>query len=108
MGLRRSCTDSVLVEYEQGYIFTPFGAYGRASLISRSTSAPIVKALTLFCVSVWPVVGLVAATGLYGRIAHLYWPFAAAVTIGLLWMVGFWIWAKLATRGLIEVERNAL
>ena len=106
MKLRQTCAESVLSEFETGYVFSPYGAYGKAYLIARSTSSSVLSSLSIFCVSIWPVLGLIAITGIWSRVNHNYLPFSLGVMVGLIWMVCFALWSWWVTRALIEVPRN--
>jgi hypothetical protein len=100
--LGRRLVSTILLEFPTGYLFSPFGEKGKTYIVARSSSSTIVTGAWFFCHSALLVIAVVCAAGLYHRIAHQGMPFLVTAGIGVIWIAGYFLWAKLVTRGLIE------
>ena len=106
-GLGNRLASQILMEFAPGYIFAPFGAYGRAFIIARTSSRAVVRGVEFFCFSALPLIAVIVAAGIHSRIVHSPLTFLFALPLAAVWCVAYLIWAKVVTRGMIEYPRNS-
>jgi hypothetical protein len=107
MGLGNRLISSILVEFPPGYIFAPYGAYGKAYIIARTSSSLVVKGASFFCFSALGMIAFIVAAGIHARSADAPMSFVIAAALGITWIAVYFLWAKLATRGQIEYPRHS-
>jgi hypothetical protein len=105
-GLDNRLIASVLIELPTGYIFTPYGAYGKAFIVARGSSDSVVRGAVIFCFSALPLMAFIAAAGIYARAVHSPLSFLVAAALGVIWMGAYFVWTTTVTRGLIEHPRH--
>ena len=97
---------TILIECPTGYLFKPYGELGRTFIVARSSARWIVWGTMAFSFSALPLIAIIIAAGVLSRTTHSPLAFLISAGFGLIWMIAYWLWATIVTRGHISMPRK--